>query len=307
MGYEGDADELQAQLEDLSTMTLQDQERYWQTQTEASTVTAATLPYDEACKVLNYDPRYPSPFDVPPKQKAAIDRALARAAERYANGANPHSWDEAEEELEDDELKRTKVLILNIWQVLGVEWMERQEATPIEGGILTDDCGIGKTLQALVLVLRAARRLEQLHKDGQFDGPFQPTLILCPPHVIDIWFSECRTWTGKLEIYRWYESPEKVKDSIARQFTLPVKAWDLAEHIRVRWPSNNPRSAFKLVISPYDTCTIRGLKEKLESVSVAAARGKPADFSLTPPPLPWSFLPDFSLPASLALVSRARL
>lgn len=43
------------------------------------------------------------------------------------------------------------------WQATGVHWMLEQEKSPVKGGILADACGLGKTLDTLLLVHWAKR------------------------------------------------------------------------------------------------------------------------------------------------------
>ncbi|KAL3454932.1 hypothetical protein BJX64DRAFT_295560 [Aspergillus heterothallicus] len=73
---------------------------------------------------------------------------------------------------------------LKLYQVSGVAWMIGQEKGHICGGILVDDCGLGKTLQALSLVYcRGRNRLSS-------SGRYKPTLIVAPTTVIPVWIAE---------------------------------------------------------------------------------------------------------------------
>lgn len=44
-------------------------------------------------------------------------------------------------------------LQLQPWQVTRVAWMQKQEQSALAGGILADECGLGKTITCLQLVL----------------------------------------------------------------------------------------------------------------------------------------------------------
>ncbi|KAL4777955.1 SNF2 family N-terminal domain-containing protein [Aspergillus varians] len=77
-------------------------------------------------------------------------------------------------------------VVLMPWQVSGVAWMIEQEQSPVRGGILADQCGLGKTLQALMLVYVASLQ-EAVNPPNQ---PRKPTLILCPSGLIDTWLTE---------------------------------------------------------------------------------------------------------------------
>jgi hypothetical protein len=45
-------------------------------------------------------------------------------------------------------------LWLKAYQVTGIAWMKEQERVPIKEGNLADDCGLGKTTQALAMIMR---------------------------------------------------------------------------------------------------------------------------------------------------------
>jgi SNF2 family DNA or RNA helicase len=53
-----------------------------------------------------------------------------------------------------------QLLQLNEWQVTGVHWALQQEQGPVGGGLVADDCGVGKTVLALSLVYLAAVQTE---------------------------------------------------------------------------------------------------------------------------------------------------
>ena len=88
-----------------------------------SSVSAATLTYEEACAALDLDPAEP------------------RA-----------SWG-----IEDANSDRRGVQ-LKPWQVQGIAWMAQQESSPLQGGILADACGLGKTSTILGLIAYRAQQ-----------------------------------------------------------------------------------------------------------------------------------------------------
>lgn len=57
--------------------------------------------------------------------------------------------------------------------------MVEQEDGPVRGGILADDCGLGKTVLALALIHFAARRGRAL--------PYRPTVVVVSPGIVDTW------------------------------------------------------------------------------------------------------------------------
>jgi SNF2 family DNA or RNA helicase len=67
--------------------------------------------------------------------------------------------------------------------------MRLQEKGPIEGGILADDRGLGKPLQALSLIYTRARKASP-------SARHKPTLIVAPTTVLPVWIKECRVRFG---------------------------------------------------------------------------------------------------------------
>lgn len=50
------------------------------------------------------------------------------------------------------EIADNQKTVLKLWQVNGLAWMLSQEAGPVKGGILANNYGLGKTVQALTLI-----------------------------------------------------------------------------------------------------------------------------------------------------------
>jgi DNA repair protein RAD16 len=77
---------------------------------------------------------------------------------------------------------------LKPFQLEGLSWMTRQEKTGYRGGLLGDEMGMGKTIQAVSLIMS--------------DYPVKdPTLVVVPPVALMQWSSEIRAYTdGKLKV-----------------------------------------------------------------------------------------------------------
>ncbi|KAF2789608.1 hypothetical protein K505DRAFT_365459 [Melanomma pulvis-pyrius CBS 109.77] len=77
---------------------------------------------------------------------------------------------------------------LKPFQLEGLSWMTRQEKTDYRGGLLGDEMGMGKTIQAVSLIMS--------------DYPAKdPTLVVVPPVALMQWSNEIREYTdGKLKV-----------------------------------------------------------------------------------------------------------
>lgn len=88
---------------------------------------------------------------------------------------------------------------LKSFQLQGLDWMTRQEKTQYKGGLLGDEMGMGKTIQAVSLIMS--------------DYPQkQPTLVVVPPVALMQWSSEITDYTdGKLKVLVYHGQNSKVK------------------------------------------------------------------------------------------------
>lgn len=77
---------------------------------------------------------------------------------------------------------------LKPFQREGLNWMIKQEKTKWAGGLLGDEMGMGKTIQAVSLIMS--------------DYPaMRPTLVVVPPVALMQWQNEIREYTsGKLKV-----------------------------------------------------------------------------------------------------------
>ncbi|KAH0371661.1 hypothetical protein KCU65_g1691, partial [Aureobasidium melanogenum] len=89
---------------------------------------------------------------------------------------------------------------LKSYQLEGVDWMIKQEQSNYKGGLLGDEMGMGKTIQAVSLIMS--------------DYPQkQPTLVLVPPVALMQWSSEIGEYTdGKLKVLVYHGTNAKSKN-----------------------------------------------------------------------------------------------
>jgi DNA repair protein RAD16 len=88
---------------------------------------------------------------------------------------------------------------LKPFQLEGLSWMVRQEKTHYRGGLLGDEMGMGKTIQAVSLIMS--------------DYPAkEPTLVCVPPVALMQWSNEIREYTdNKLKVLVYHGTNAKCK------------------------------------------------------------------------------------------------
>jgi DNA repair protein RAD16 len=107
---------------------------------------------------------------------------------------------------------------LKPFQLEGLSWMMRQEQTEYRGGLLGDEMGMGKTIQAVSLIM------------SDYPQP-NPTLVLVPPVALMQWVAEIKAYTnGKLKVLVYHNSDAKVKKLTAAD----IRKYDV---IMISYPS----------------------------------------------------------------------
>ena len=94
---------------------------------------------------------------------------------------------------------------LKSFQLEGLGWMVKQEKSKWKGGLLGDEMGMGKTIQAVSLIMS--------------DYPAKtPTLVVVPPVALMQWQNEINEYTdGKLNILIHHNTDPKVKKLTLKQ------------------------------------------------------------------------------------------
>ncbi|KAK4501322.1 hypothetical protein PRZ48_007130 [Zasmidium cellare] len=88
---------------------------------------------------------------------------------------------------------------LKPFQLEGLDWMVKQEQTQYKGGLLGDEMGMGKTIQAVSLIMS-----DYPQKD--------PTLVVVPPVALLQWSAEITDYTdGKLKVLVYHGQNNKIK------------------------------------------------------------------------------------------------
>ncbi|KAI9370901.1 hypothetical protein BJX61DRAFT_544160 [Aspergillus egyptiacus] len=160
-----------------------------------------------------------------------------------------------------------EVVQLKKWQVSGVSWMLDQESTPVGGGILGDNCGLGKTVQALSLILLAAEQ------PAPPETLFRPTLVLCQSVLIDTWLSEYYKYFGDvLELWLFHGSSAHTSDFRRKNIIV-----DSTEELRAKVKALDPKdtkTAKVVILSTYATWSTRTLNLKADGPEKRATRAK---------------------------------
>ncbi|KAL8856987.1 MAG: hypothetical protein Q9178_006392 [Gyalolechia marmorata] len=94
---------------------------------------------------------------------------------------------------------------LKSFQLQGLDWMLKQEKSQWKGGLLGDEMGMGKTIQAVSLIMS--------------DYPAKdPTLVVVPPVALMQWQNEIREYTnGKLKVLVYHNTFAKVRNMKLRE------------------------------------------------------------------------------------------
>ena len=100
---------------------------------------------------------------------------------------------------------------LKTFQLEGLDWMCKQERSQWRGGLLGDEMGMGKTIQAVSLIMS--------------DYPAKdPTLVVVPPVALMQWQNEINEYTdGKLKVLVHHNTDPKVKKMTMKE----LKSYDV--------------------------------------------------------------------------------
>ncbi|KAJ5380672.1 uncharacterized protein N7496_003100 [Penicillium cataractarum] len=145
-----------------------------------------------------------------------------------------------------------RTTILRPWQPSAIAWLMGQLGSPLQGGILSDACGMGKTLTSLcVIYFLIQRKMEY-----DWSPTFRASLIVVPSSDIPQWVDQIERYFGsKFNVLIFMGDPEHLQDSNRKQRTVKSTA-DLLKKLDDLDPSD-PRTAYTLVVTTYDTMHLR--------------------------------------------------
>jgi len=136
-------------------------------------------------------------------------RAMNRARAEEMHPKLTSMWDDLQKipvlDVQKAEQPQSITRRLKPFQLEGLSWMIRQEQTNYKGGLLGDEMGMGKTIQAVSLIMS--------------DYPAkEPTLVLVPPVALMQWTNEIREYTdGKLKVLVYHGTNQKCKKMTTRE------------------------------------------------------------------------------------------
>eukprot|EP01060_Flectonema_neradi_P004522 TRINITY_DN1292_c0_g1_i3.p1 TRINITY_DN1292_c0_g1~~TRINITY_DN1292_c0_g1_i3.p1 ORF type:complete len:1205 (+),score=247.80 TRINITY_DN1292_c0_g1_i3:162-3776(+) len=110
------------------------------------------------------------------------------------------------------------------FQQVGVAWMMNQEVSDVKGGILSDEMGMGKTIQTIALIVATNNQTRSKN----------PTLIVCPSSALGQWTEEIKKFAPSLTTMQINHlsdigsTPSSRKSLLS--FDVVLTSYSIAEH-----------------------------------------------------------------------------
>ncbi|XP_022777032.1 DNA repair protein RAD16 isoform X2 [Durio zibethinus] len=127
-------------------------------------------------------------------------------------------------------------------------WALKQEDSATKGGILADEMGMGKTIQAIALVLAKREILHAIEPDGSLLTPgsstdlamIKGTLVICPVVAVSQWVSEIDRFTSrgstKVLVYHGANRGKNIKHFLDYDFVITTYSIVEAEYRKYMMP-----------------------------------------------------------------------
>ncbi|OMJ14028.1 DNA repair protein RAD16 [Smittium culicis] len=103
------------------------------------------------------------------------------------------------------------------FQLEGLNWMSKMEASEIKGGILADEMGMGKTIQTIALLLHTP-----LNK---------PTLVVAPTVALIQWNKEINNFAPHLSVYLYYGTNRSKSIKDLAEFDVVITTYAVLESV----------------------------------------------------------------------------
>lgn len=150
------------------------------------------------------------------------------------------------------------------WQVTAAAWLRRMEYSPLQGGLLADGCGTGKTNSVLLHIAWKAERIEAQWNDPNTSESARrsidtrPTIVLMPNNCVNTWILEAKNhYGGVLNFQIIYSDQKQLNDPWIRSRTLPSDMNGAITKLRELYDLDSVAACRLVVLCPYQTFVMR--------------------------------------------------
>ncbi|TGO10789.1 hypothetical protein BTUL_0125g00020 [Botrytis tulipae] len=133
------------------------------------------------------------------------------------------------------------------WQITDIAWMLMQEASLIQGGILANDMGLGKTVICYGFIYE---HYCQLMMDKDPSAVYRPTLVLCPSSLINVHIKDIERFEGKLNVKIFWGNGKGIPPNWTSNVLSDLN--QLEDFVEKLDPKN-PETAKVVILSTYST------------------------------------------------------
>jgi DNA repair protein RAD16 len=141
--------------------------------------------------------------------------------------------------IETAEAPTELIMPLLRYQKEWLAWALKQENSTTGGGILADEMGMGKTIQAIALVLarREIHRMCESNKPSVLPGPsegvpgIKATLVICPVVAVSQWVSEIDRFTseGSTKVLVYHGAKRGKNSKQFRDYDFVITTYSIVE------------------------------------------------------------------------------
>ncbi|KAI9642151.1 hypothetical protein NHQ30_008953 [Ciborinia camelliae] len=151
-------------------------------------------------------------------------------------------------------------------QVIDMAWLAWMEDTFFGGGILASECGSGKTVVILLLILMTHRKLKATGSTEHF-----ATLVVVPSAVIDVWYADFAKFFADVLTCRIFYGRSGNPDANREKCFVGTNIKDLEAELKELDPTN-PDTSKTFFLTSYTTFARRSMK----IIEASKAKGKAA-------------------------------